>query len=116
MHARFYSSATGRFLSVDRIAGIPAHPQSWNRYTYVLSNPLKLVDHDGNYFSWAPGLATADQEFIRTALVDFVRRPGGRAAFFQLAMDPRRIVLTAGKLKVIDSLLMLALPFEHALQ
>ena len=47
MHARHESPIAGRFLSVDRHAGRPSAPQSWNRYSYVLSNPLKLVDPDG---------------------------------------------------------------------
>ena len=47
--ARYYSSAQGRFTSVDPLmaSGRPAIPQSWNRYAYVLNNPLRLVDPDG---------------------------------------------------------------------
>lgn len=47
MHARHYSPLTGRFLSVDRISGSVRNPQSWNRYAYVLGNPLKYVDPFG---------------------------------------------------------------------
>jgi RHS repeat-associated protein len=49
MHARYYDPNLGRFLSVDpkeRRAGT-ATPQIWNRYSYALSNPIKLVDPDG---------------------------------------------------------------------
>src|SRR5947209_9561889 len=47
--ARYYSSAQGRFTSPDPLlsSGKPAHPQSWNRYTYCLNHPLVLVDPDG---------------------------------------------------------------------
>jgi RHS repeat-associated protein len=49
--ARYYSSTQGRFTSPDPLsAPASAHPnlpQSWNLYTYVLNNPLKLVDPDG---------------------------------------------------------------------
>jgi RHS repeat-associated protein len=48
MHARFYSPLTGRFLSVDAHPGIPNRPQSWNRYAYAYSDPLVIVDPDGN--------------------------------------------------------------------
>jgi hypothetical protein len=34
----------GRFLSVDPIWGQPKSPQGWNRYAYVLNEPLKYVD------------------------------------------------------------------------
>jgi len=47
MHARFRSPLTGRFLSVDPAGGDPTRPQSWNRYAYVLGNPLKFTDPDG---------------------------------------------------------------------
>jgi RHS repeat-associated protein len=51
MHARYGSPMTGRFLSVDPVLGSPGDPQSWNRYAYVLGNPLKLVDRNGR-FPW----------------------------------------------------------------
>ena len=34
------------FTSVDTVGGSAASPQSWNRYAYVLGNPLKHVDPD----------------------------------------------------------------------
>jgi RHS repeat-associated protein len=45
-HARFYDKA-GRFLSVDPRGWDPSRPQSWNRYAYVLNNPIGKVDPDG---------------------------------------------------------------------
>jgi RHS repeat-associated protein len=47
--ARSYSSTLGRFISVDPLmAGARVtKPQSWNRYAYVLNNPLRLVDPSG---------------------------------------------------------------------
>lgn len=44
MHARYYSPLEGRFLSVDPGGFDPRLPQSWNRYSYVLNNPLKAID------------------------------------------------------------------------
>jgi RHS repeat-associated protein len=47
--ARYYGSSQGRFTSVDPILSSARknHPQSWNRYNYVLNNPLVLVDPNG---------------------------------------------------------------------
>jgi len=45
--ARKYPVNQGRWLSPDPAglaAANPANPQSWNRYAYVLNNPLSLVD------------------------------------------------------------------------
>jgi RHS repeat-associated protein len=47
--ARYYSGAQGRFISADPLlnSGRPDIPQSWNRYSYTLNNPLKYIDPDG---------------------------------------------------------------------
>ena len=47
--ARHFSSAMGRFLSPDPLAGHLINPQSLNRYTYVLNNPLVNTDPTGMY-------------------------------------------------------------------
>jgi RHS repeat-associated protein len=47
LHAREYSAWFGRFLSVDRHLGNLLQPQSWNRYAYVLDNPVNFVDPNG---------------------------------------------------------------------
>ena len=47
--ARYYSSAQGRFTSVDPDnAGADAeNPQSWNGYSFTLNNPITNSDPDG---------------------------------------------------------------------
>jgi RHS repeat-associated protein len=47
--ARYFANAQGRFSSVDPLfgSGRTNLPQSWNRYSYVLNNPLRLVDPNG---------------------------------------------------------------------
>jgi RHS repeat-associated protein len=55
--ARYYSGPMGRFLSVDPfsivleaqaadddISSYASQPQHWNKYAYVLNNPLRLID------------------------------------------------------------------------
>jgi len=44
-----YSPKLGRFLSADTIVPGAANPQAWNRYSYVLGNPLKYIDPTGHY-------------------------------------------------------------------
>jgi RHS repeat-associated protein len=46
-HARSHVGGLGRFLSPDKAGGRASSPQSWNRYTYALDNPLRLVDPNG---------------------------------------------------------------------
>jgi len=47
--ARYYASVQGRFTSLDPLlaSGRVSNPQSWNRYTYVLNNPLRFIDPNG---------------------------------------------------------------------
>jgi RHS repeat-associated protein len=47
--ARYYASIQGRFTSPDPLmaSARALNPQSWNRYTYVLNNPLRYVDPFG---------------------------------------------------------------------
>src|SRR5947209_2603096 len=44
--ARYYASVAGRFTSPDPLSSSakPATPQSWNRYSYTVNNPLRYVD------------------------------------------------------------------------
>jgi RHS repeat-associated protein len=47
--ARYYSGAQGRFTSVDPTmkSALASNPQSWNRYAYVMNNPLRYTDPFG---------------------------------------------------------------------
>jgi RHS repeat-associated protein len=52
---RQYRSSQGRWLSPDPAgsgAADPSNPQSWNRYAYVLNNPLRATDPDGLWCVW----------------------------------------------------------------
>ena len=42
--ARYHVNRLGRFNSPDQLAGSAGNPQSWNRYAYVLNNPLRFTD------------------------------------------------------------------------
>ena len=43
MGARWYDPAIGRWLQPDTIVPDPGNPQSLNRYSYVLNNPVTLA-------------------------------------------------------------------------
>jgi RHS repeat-associated protein len=50
MNGRVYDPGLARFLSADPHIQDPSNLQSWNRYSYVLNNPLAYTDPSG-YFS-----------------------------------------------------------------
>lgn len=48
---RYYASQYGRFLTADpyKASGGAADPGSWNRYSYVQSDPINLIDPQGEF-------------------------------------------------------------------
>jgi RHS repeat-associated protein len=46
--ARFYSPKLGRFLSPDTIVQNFTNPQTLNRFSYVINNPLRYTDPTGH--------------------------------------------------------------------
>lgn len=86
-NARYMSSSMGRFLSPD-----PSNlsvdwwlPQTWNRYTYGLNNPLTMVDKNGLWptpvhifmnDSSFPGMSKQDVWKLDKATIDMDWAPG----------------------------------------
>ena len=46
-NARYYDPTLGRFISPDLIVPGVGNPQAWDRYAYVLNNPLRYTDPSG---------------------------------------------------------------------
>jgi RHS repeat-associated protein len=46
--ARYYDPKVGRFISADSIVQSMRNPQFLNRYSYVMNNPIKLIDPSGH--------------------------------------------------------------------
>ncbi len=49
MNGRIYDPTLGRMLQADPFIQFPTNTQSYNRYSYVLNNPLAYTDPSG-YF------------------------------------------------------------------
>ena len=56
MNGRIYDPRLGRFMQADPVIQFPDYSQSWNRYSYVLNNPLAYTDPTG-YFPFITALA-----------------------------------------------------------
>ncbi len=48
--ARLYDPVIGRFISADTEVPEPFNPQSLNRYTYCLNNPIIYIDPSGHFW------------------------------------------------------------------
>jgi len=47
-NARYYDPVLGRFTQADTIVPNPANPQTLNRYSYALNNPMRYTDPTGH--------------------------------------------------------------------
>ena len=52
MNGRLYDPVLGRMLSPDNFIQTPGFTQNFNRYSYVLNNPLKYTDPSGELYVW----------------------------------------------------------------
>lgn len=74
MNGRLYDPKLHRFLQPDNFIQNPYNTQNYNRYSYVLNNPLKYTDPSGeNYNDGKPneegtGLSNTDQTLIGNAI------------------------------------------------
>ena len=95
--ARFHQSNLGRFMSPDPKAasGNRINPQTWNRYTYTLNNPLKFFDPDGMDVVLAAGLSDNDREYVVKHLARLYANPAGRA-YLQRA-DESKFTVSVGQ-------------------
>ena len=46
--ARWYDSGIGHFVQADTVVPGAGNPAAWNRYAYVMYNPVKFVDPSGH--------------------------------------------------------------------
>ncbi len=108
---RYYNNATARFMSPDPSSGStsPASPESWNKYSYVLNDPIRNNDPSGLY-CMGPGIGfdpfdpcQGDGDGCSATLWgnDFVPlAPGGASLFCQaLPVLPVVAVCPAGWLR-----------------
>lgn len=68
MNGRVYDADLGRFLSADPYVQSPYTTNSYNRYTYVMNNPLKYVDPTGFFFEEMKGAVSRGWENLKDFL------------------------------------------------
>ncbi|MDY7038527.1 MAG: RHS repeat-associated core domain-containing protein, partial [Thermodesulfobacteriota bacterium] len=54
-NARLYDPIIGRFITPDSIIQDPYDPQTLNRYSYCVNNPLVYIDPSGQIVEWVIG-------------------------------------------------------------
>ena len=67
MNGRLYDPQLGRMLSPDNYLQSPDNTQNFNRYSYVLNNPLKYTDPSGEFIFLPVGIYLA-ATYIATSM------------------------------------------------
>lgn len=86
MNARYYVPGIGRFASADVTIPAPKNPQAFNRYSYVLNNPLFYNDPTGFYSCVAGENGATDEEIQNcqtqmASMLEMLRSGGGDVAY-----------------------------------
>ncbi len=63
--ARYYDPTIGRFISADPTIPDSNNPQGLNHYSYVINNPLKLIDPNGLDWLLVGGSNSAEKDMER---------------------------------------------------
>jgi RHS repeat-associated protein len=62
LNGRVYDPLVGRMMSADPFVPDPMNAQAWNRYSYVINNPLAFTDPNGYCFlgicTWGRAIST----------------------------------------------------------
>jgi RHS repeat-associated protein len=117
--ARYYSSTQGRFTSPDPLEfwmldddednnkkrEFLVNPQKWNKYTYVLNNPLKFVDPSGlaEIPAWS-GLSKALQDDLAKHGVTEKSWDSWNSDQRQRALNARAVLIGTGAWKHVTSI------------
>lgn len=76
-NARFYDAALGRFVSADTVVPGAGNPQAFNRYAYVVNNPMRLVDPSGHGYLDCESLYSCDEDESVDFTIPIVQIGGG---------------------------------------
>jgi len=107
LNGRVYDPLVGRMMSADPLVPDPMNGQAWNRYSYVINNPLAFTDPSG--YSWLSEAFHAVQDLFRSVpIIGAIVRiaavalcgPGASICAFAMAVISSAAVagITTGKL------------------
>ena len=83
MNARYYLPEVGRFISADTIVPDPKDPQTYNRYSYVLNNPVKYTDPSGHCAGSPDGIGNSQDENLCWASVATIQNLWNHTDYWQ---------------------------------
>jgi len=100
MNGRVYDAEIGRFLQADPFIQAPTNSQNYNRYSYVLNNPMSYTDPSGYFFKRifkAIGKVKWLSTVISVAMTIFI--PGCQSGLCAAAFNAAMTYSLTGSLK-----------------
>jgi RHS repeat-associated protein len=76
LNGRVYDPLVGRMMSADPFVPDPMNGQAWNRYSYVINNPLALTDPNGYCFLGLCGIGKAIGKLFDNTFGALIREVG----------------------------------------
>jgi RHS repeat-associated protein len=73
LNGRVYDPVIGRMMSADPYVPDPTNGQAWNRYSYVINNPLAFTDPNGYCFLGLCSVWNSIGTFVDRAVGSFIR-------------------------------------------
>jgi RHS repeat-associated protein len=80
LNGRVYDPLIGRMMSADPVVPDPLNGQTWNRYSYVINNPLAFTDPSGYCFLGLCGIGKAISNFFSSIGKWFTNQIGSIAS------------------------------------
>jgi RHS repeat-associated protein len=101
MNGRIYDPAIGRFLSADPFIQFSGDSQSYNRYAYVLNNPMRYSDPSGHFVEFLVPVAKwiADYAILAGAIyggISGYQEGGLKGAFYGAAFGAISGAISSG--------------------
>jgi RHS repeat-associated protein len=103
MNGRIYDPVLGRFLSADIVVQFPDAITSYNRYAYVMNNPMAYTDPSGYFI-----------QFIIAAYASIASTYGIMAMISAIAFDAGLVALATGHKTAARKFFAAALTFATA--
>jgi hypothetical protein len=101
----YYDPELGRFIQPDTIIPDLSNPQSYNRYSYCVNNPLRYTDPTGHaWYDSVPLIGPGVEQISGNAGLEAMSQRAGYISYSQARQSLGIGVATAGNVSMVDGI------------